>query len=70
MCKRKKLKVFRGNVKMSKKENNTLAMILIVVGIVMLLAVNSPDLLILTLVKLVGLAFTISGSYMMGEEND
>lgn len=55
---------------MSKKENNTLAMILIVVGIVMLLAVNSPDLLILTLVKLVGLAFTISGSYMMGEEND
>lgn len=55
---------------MSKKENNTLAMILIVVGIVMLLAVNSPNLLILTLVKLVGLVFTIFGSYMMGEENE
>lgn len=55
---------------MSKKDNGTLATLLLLVGIVLLLAVNSPNLLILTLVKLVGLAFTISGSYMMGEEEN
>lgn len=52
---------------MSKNDNGTLATLLLLVGIVMLLAVNSSNLLILILVKLVGLAFTISGSYMMGE---
>ena len=56
---------------MSKTDNGTLATLLLLVGIVMLLAVDSPNLLIVILIKLVGLAFTISGSYMMGEqEND
>ena len=51
---------------MSKKHNSTLAtLLLLLVGIVMLLEANSSNTLILILVKLVGLAFTISGSYMM-----
>lgn len=53
---------------MSKKDNGTLATLLVVIGIVLLLAVDSPNMLILILVKIVGgLLFTISGSYMMGE---
>lgn len=52
-------------------DNGTLATLLLLVGIVMLLAVNSSNMLILILVKIVGLMFTISGSYMLGEqEND
>lgn len=51
-------------------DNGTLSTLLLLAGVVLLLAVNSPNLLILTLVKLVGLAFTISGSYMMGEEEN
>ena len=55
---------------MSKKDNGTLATLLLLVGIIILLAVNSANLMILILVKLVGLVFTISGSYMMGEEEN
>lgn len=55
---------------MSKKDNGTLAKLLLLVGIVLLLAVDSPNMLILILVKLVGLAFAISGVYMMGEQED
>lgn len=52
-------------------DNGTLATLLLLIGIVMLLAVNSSNMLILILVKIVGLMFTISGSYMLGEqEND
>lgn len=52
-------------------DNGTLATLLLLVGIVMLLAVNSSNMLVLILVKIVGLMFTISGSYMLGEqEND
>lgn len=54
---------------MSKKDNGTLATLLLV-GIVMLLAVDSPNMMILILVKIVGLMFTISGSYMMGEQDE
>nr|DAQ18353.1 MAG TPA: hypothetical protein [Caudoviricetes sp.] len=50
---------------MSKKHNTLATLLLLLVGIVMVLEVNSSDTLILILVKLVGLAFTISGSYMM-----
>lgn len=55
---------------MSKKDNGTLATLLLLVGIVLLLAVNSPNMMVLLLVKIVGLMFTISGSYMMGERED
>ena len=52
-------------------QNDALAMILVVVGIVLLLAVNSPSMLVLFLVKIVGFLFVVSGSFMMGEkEND
>lgn len=54
---------------MSKKDNGTLATLLLLVGIVLLLAVDSPNMLILILVKIVGLMFTISGAYMMGEQD-
>lgn len=56
--------------KMSKKDNGTLATLLLLVGIVLLLAADSPNMLILILVKIVGLMFTISGAYMMGEQED
>lgn len=51
-------------------DNGTLSTLLLLIGIVMLLAVNSSNMLVLILVKIVGLMFTISGSYMMGEQND
>lgn len=51
-------------------DNGTISALLLLVGIVMLLAVDSPDMMILILVKIVGLMFTISGSYMMGEQDD
>ena len=58
---------------MSKKDNSlaSLASLLLVVGAVLLLAVDSPNMLVLVAVKIAGLMLTISGSYMMGErEND
>lgn len=51
-------------------DNGTISTLLVLVGIVMLLAVDSPNMMILILVKIVGLMFTISGSYMMGEQDD
>lgn len=51
-------------------DNGTISTLLLLVGIVMLLAVDSPNMLILILVKIVGLMFTISGSYMMGEQDN
>lgn len=51
-------------------DNGTLSTLLLLAGVVLLLAVDSSNLLILILVKLVGLAFTISGSYMMGEQEN
>lgn len=51
-------------------DNGTISTLLVLVGIVMLLAVDSPNMLLLILVKIVGLMFTISGSYMMGEQDD
>lgn len=51
-------------------DNCTISTLLVLVGIVMLLAVDSPNMLLLILVKIVGLMFTISGSYMMGEQDD
>lgn len=51
-------------------DNGTISTLLLLVGIVMLLAVDSPNMMILILVKIVGLMFTISGSYMMGEQDD
>ena len=50
--------------------NGTLATLLLLVGIVLLLAVNSPNMMVLILVKIVGLMVTISGSYMTGERED
>lgn len=51
-------------------DNGTISTLLLLVGIVMLLAVDSPNMMILILVKIVGLMFTISGSYMMGEQDN
>lgn len=51
-------------------DNGTISTLLLLVGIVMLLAVDSPNMMILILVKIIGLMFTISGSYMMGEQDD
>ena len=50
-------------------QNNALAMTL-VVGIVLLLAVDSPSMLVLFLVKIVGFLFAVSGSLMMGEKEN
>ncbi|AIF54446.1 hypothetical protein LDB3_021 [Lactobacillus phage Ld3] len=55
---------------MSKKENNTLAMVLIVVGIVMLLAMGSSSFLALVIVKIVGFLFAISGVFMMEDKEN
>lgn len=55
---------------MKKKENNALSMILAVVGIVLLFAVNSPSMLVLFLVKIVGFLFAASGFFMMEEEKN
>ncbi|AGW43702.1 hypothetical protein phiLdb_00025 [Lactobacillus phage phiLdb] len=55
---------------MSKKENNTLAMILIVVGIVMLLAMDSSSFLALVIVKIVGFLFAVSGVFMMEDKEN
>lgn len=52
---------------MKKKENNALSMILVLVGIVLLLAANSPSVLVLFLVKIVGFLFAVSGVFMMEE---
>lgn len=51
-------------------KNNTLAMILTVVGIVMLLAMDSSSLLALVIVKIVGFLFAVSGFFMMEEEKN
>lgn len=50
---------------MSKKHNTLAKLLLLLVGIVMVLEGNNSNELIFILIKLVGLAFTISGSYMM-----
>lgn len=54
---------------MSRKDNG-LASLFLVVGTVLLVAVDSPSLLILILVKLVGLSLMVSGSYMICYLND
>ncbi|AAV30184.1 hypothetical protein X813_gp23 [Lactobacillus phage LL-Ku] len=51
--------------------NHTLAIILVVVGIVMLLAMDSSSLLALVIVKIVGFLFAVSGVFMMeAKENE
>lgn len=51
---------------MSLKEKDTLGVILLVVGIVLLLVVDSPSMLILFLVKLAGFSCAVSGCFLMG----
>lgn len=51
-------------------DNGTISNLLVLVGIVILLAIDIPNMSLLILVKIVGLMFTISGSYMMGEQDD
>ena len=51
--------------KMRKYNSNLAKLLLLLVGIVIVLEVNSLNTLPFILAKLVGLAFTISGAYMM-----
>ena len=50
---------------MRKYSGNLSKLLLLLVGIVMVLEVNGLNTLPFILAKLVGLAFTISGAYMM-----
>lgn len=50
---------------MKKYSGNLSTLLLLLVGIVMVLEVKCSNELIFILFKLVGLAFTISGAYMM-----
>ena len=50
---------------MRKYSGNLSTLLLLLVGIVMVLEINCSNELIFILAKLVGLAFTISGAYMM-----
>lgn len=50
---------------MRKYNSNLAKLLLLLVGIVMVLEINCSNELIFVLAKLVGLAFTISGAYMM-----
>ena len=50
---------------MKKYSGNLSTLLLLLVGIVMVLEINCSNELIFILAKLVGLAFTISGAYMM-----
>ncbi|AVJ48882.1 hypothetical protein [Lactobacillus phage PMBT4] len=50
---------------MSKKGQDTLGIILAVIGIALILVVDSPSTIILILVKLLGLACAVSGAVLM-----